>query len=323
MEFQIVLMIDLSDDKMKATLKIGVMKMKNSVKKLMTAVLSTVMVFVMMSPLTADKAAASEDYAQITEIDVQNDESLWPMRDFVGRLYSCVLDRQPEIDGTLYWMNQLYSFRQSGAEVAEGFIFSEEFKARNTNDTEFLTILYKTFFNREPDDEGMKFWKSKMFWYTTREEVAQGFIYSQEWADTCAEYGIRSGGDIKPTIELKPTELTNAFVERMYTTALKRDFDAEGRDYWAVKLANFDETGESVGVSFFLSKEMRNSKLSDEEFINRLYLTFMDREADEEGIDYWKSFLKKKGNTRSDVVYGFTRSPEFEAKCIEARILPY
>ena len=57
-------------------------------------------------------------------------------------------------------------------------------------------------------------------------------------------------------------------------------------------------------------------------FLNRLYLTFMDRESDADGKAYWMQFLKE-GHSRLEVVYGFTRSPEFVEKCIEARILPF
>ena len=155
-----------------------------------------------------------------------------------------------------------------------------------------------------------------------RTTVANGFIYSQEWADTCASYGIRSGGDLKPQGKIAPTDLTYAFVERMYTTAMCRGYDEEGRQYWAGELANFNITGEQVGASFFLSAEMEGYNLSDQEFLNRLYATFMNREADADGSAYWLGVMAS-GTPRADIVYGFTRSPEFTDKCVEARILPF
>ena len=107
----------------------------------------------------------------------------------------------------------------------------------------------------------------------------------------------------------------------MYTTALNRDFDKQGRDYWASELANLRITGESLGLSFFLSDEMNSLKLNDKEFINRLYKTFMDREADAAGEEFWQKFLE--GHSRNEAVLGFTRSEEFVKKCVEAQILPY
>lgn len=242
---------------------------------------------------------------------------------FVERIYIYVLDREPEEDGAAFWSDELWSFRRTGAEVAQGFIFSPEFEARKTSDKEFVTILYKTFFGRDPEEEGMNFWLAQLASGTMdRVTVANGFIYSQEWADTCASYGIRSGGDLKPTGSIEPTELTYAFVERMYTTALGRGYDEEGKQYWASELSNFNITGEQCGASFFLSPEMEGYKLSDKDFLGRLYTTFMNREADSDGEAYWLSQMSA-GVPRADIVFGFTRSPEFTDKCVEARILPY
>lgn len=242
---------------------------------------------------------------------------------FVGRIYEYVLAREPEEAGQKYWSEQLYNFNNTGAEVAQMFIFSDEFVSRNTSNTEFISILYKTFFGREADDSGLNYWLAQLSSGTMdRTTVANGFIYSQEWADTCASYGIRSGGELKPSKNIEPTDLTYAFVERMYTTAMGRDYDEDGKQYWAAELANFNITGEQVGASFFLSAEMINYKLSDQEYLNRLYATFMNREADAEGSAYWLG-LMASGATRESVVYGFTRSPEFTQKCVEARILPF
>ena len=244
------------------------------------------------------------------------------IKGFVERLYTCVLGRDAETDGLNFWTTDLYNFKVTGTQVAQGFIFSQEFKDRNTSNEDFVKILYKTFFDREPETDGFNYWVGLLKSGTSRETVANGFIFSQEWADTCAVYGIRSGCDIKSKVNIKPTDLTYAFVERLYVKAFNRDFDAEGREYWANLLSNYNITGEQAGASFFLSKEMADYNLSNEEFVNRLYSTFMDREGEKDGVDYWVGLLKG-GASRESVVYGFTRSPEFTEKCIVARILPY
>ena len=243
--------------------------------------------------------------------------------EFVKRNYVYVLNREAEKEGAEFWTDELYSFRLTGAEVAQGFIFSKEFKDRKTTNEEFVTILYKTFFGRDPEKDGFDFWiRELVSGSMSREEVANGFIYSQEWADTCAKYGIRSGGTLNPSITIEPTDLTFSFVERMYTTALGRDFDAEGRDFWAYDLSNYTITGEECGAFFFFSDEMVGYNLSNEKYLTRLYKTFMNREPDQEGFDFWLNLLDT-GTSRKDVVYGFTRSKEFVELCIESRILPY
>ena len=78
----------------------------------------------------------------------------------------------------------------------------------------------------------------------------------------------------------------------------------------------------NCGAAFFLSQEMEDYKLSDKDFLGRLYATFMNREADADGEAYWLGQMAS-GTSRADIVFGFTRSAEFTDKCVEARILPY
>ena len=245
------------------------------------------------------------------------------VNDFVGRIYKYILGREPEAEGQEFWASELLGFNRSGAEVANGFLFSEEFLNRNTTDEEFVTILYNTFFGREPDEGGLAYWLDQLKTGTMdRATVASGFVYSKEWANTCAEYGIASGCDTQPDIEIEPTQLTFDFVSRIYERALGREAEKEGLDYWSRELANYRITGEQVGAMFFMSEELTNQNLNNGEFINRLYATFLDREADADGRAYWVSVLEQ-GTDRLSVVMGFTRSPEFTDKCVDARIKPY
>ncbi len=241
---------------------------------------------------------------------------------FVDRLYLSVLGREADEEGAKYWTNELVSFRMSGAQVAEKFVLSPEFLGSVENDTQFVTVLYKAFFNRDPDDDGLAYWTKALSDKTmTREEVERNFVYSQEWADTCAEYGILSGSTVKPSKSIDPTEATLAFVERMYTKAMNRESDPEGKAYWANRLANYECTGETIGLEFFTSAEMKSYNLDNEEFVKRLYSTFMDRDADSTGLSFWINELEN-GADRAEVVKGFAKSAEFEQRCIEARILP-
>lgn len=274
-------------------------------------------------PPTATPTTAPSDDGPSENNEGTNTDPKSQILAFVERIYTYVLDREPEADGAKFWSDELYAFRRTGAEVAQGFIFSPEFESRKTSDRDFVTILYKTFFGREPDDAGIDYWLGQLSsGAMDRMTVANGFIYSQEWANTCASYGIRSGGDLKPAGKIAPTDLTYSFVERMYTTAMGRGYDEEGKQYWASELANFNITGEQCGASFFLSAEMESYQLSNKDFLGRLYATFMNRDADSDGEAYWLGVLAS-GTSRADVVFGFTRSPEFTDKCVEARILPF
>src|SRR4030042_320732 len=110
---------------------------------------------------------------------------------FVTRFYVQCLERQPDTGGLNEWAGRLISGYQTGADVATGFILSEEFKAKNHSNEEFITILYRAFFNHEPDASGFNIWLGKLSGGTSREAVLDGFLKSQEFSDLCNSYGIK------------------------------------------------------------------------------------------------------------------------------------
>ena len=76
--------------------------------------------------------------------------------------------------------------------MANGFIYSQEFINNNNTDDTYLTILYKAFFNRDPDQAGRDVWLSELNIGKIRGEVLDGFIYSIEFSSLCSEYGIKA-----------------------------------------------------------------------------------------------------------------------------------
>jgi hypothetical protein len=111
---------------------------------------------------------------------------------FVTRFYQLCLDRDPDAAGLEGWANNLLNKIQTGADVANGFIYSQEFLNKNTTNEEYLTILYKAFFNRDPDQAGWDVWLSELNAGKNRGEVLDGFIYSAEFSNLCCEYGINA-----------------------------------------------------------------------------------------------------------------------------------
>ena len=111
---------------------------------------------------------------------------------FVTRFYEQCLERQPDQGGLNEWVGRLLNGSKTGADVAEGFVFSEEFKAKNHSDEVFVTILYKAFFNREPDPNGYSTWLERLAGGMSRKTVLDGFLKSKEFAQLCDNYGIKS-----------------------------------------------------------------------------------------------------------------------------------
>ncbi len=109
---------------------------------------------------------------------------------FVTRFYVQCLERQPDSYGLNEWVGRLMNGSRTGADVAHGFVFSEEFQASNHGNEAFLTILYSAFFNRQPDAEGYSAWLGRMAGGMSREKVLDGFLKSREFAQLCADFGI-------------------------------------------------------------------------------------------------------------------------------------
>ncbi|MBR3057820.1 MAG: DUF4214 domain-containing protein [Clostridiales bacterium] len=113
--------------------------------------------------------------------------------DFATRLYTCCLGRDPEEDGLAYWSKALMNKERTGAEAAKLFFQSEEFDNFDTSNTEFVTRLYRTFMDREPEEKGLKYWVSQLDEGASRQSVMAGFCDSEEFTNICEKYGIERG----------------------------------------------------------------------------------------------------------------------------------
>ncbi len=119
---------------------------------------------------------------------------------FVTRFYVQCLNRQPDSGGLSEWVGRLMNGSKTGADVAHGFVFSEEFLANNHGNEAFLTILYSAFFNRQPDAEGYSAWFNRMAGGMNRGKVLDGFLKSQEFAQLCADFGITPYAGAPPAV---------------------------------------------------------------------------------------------------------------------------
>ncbi len=109
---------------------------------------------------------------------------------FVTRFYQLCLERQPDQSGLNKWVTDLLSGNKTGADVAKGFVLSKEFIDKKYNNESFLSILYRAFFDRDPDPQGFNTWLTKLNSGTSREAVVDGFTHSQEFIELCADYAI-------------------------------------------------------------------------------------------------------------------------------------
>lgn len=110
--------------------------------------------------------------------------------EFVTRLYSVCLDREPDSQGLNNWRQRLATYTDTGTSVAYGFIFSSEFQNKNYDNATYVEYMYKAFFGRASDSAGKQNWVSLLENGGTRTDVFYGFTQSQEFAGLCNKYGI-------------------------------------------------------------------------------------------------------------------------------------
>lgn len=230
---------------------------------------------------------------------------------FVYRLYNVALCREAEEAGFNDWNRKLTTKTRTAAEVAYGFIFSDEFKNKNYNDAQYVRMLYRTMFGREADEGGMNDWLDALANGMSREYVYKGFVESVEFSNLCNSYGVTRG-----TVGLSSYRDKNrgatGFIARLYTKMLGRKYEDEGLEYWCRMYLTGSKSIEAIATDGFLhSQELQNQNLSNEEFVKRMYQTFLNREPEEAGLKDWVHRLETGEVTRDTLVYGFTNSKEF------------
>ena len=234
--------------------------------------------------------------------------------DFVERLYVVALNRASEPAGKKFWVEKVESGEYNGADCARYFLLdAPEFMNRALNDSDFLEVLYKTFYDRKSDAAGKKYWLGRLTDGTSRRDVVNDFIESTEWCNICALYGVRSGA-VYHKAEF-PSKNAIKFATRLYTYCLGRAPEEDGLAYWALALTNLEQTGCAAAREFFTSAEFKGLKTSDEEYVKRLYTTFMGRTPAADETAYWTGEMAAGRQNRGSVLAFFGSSDEFTAIC--------
>lgn len=133
-----------------------------------------------------------------------------------------------------------------------------------------VTRLYRAFFLRDPDAEGMNFWWTRINSGWTLWRVAEYFSQSPEFAST---YGSLTNGQ---------------YVDLVYQNVLGRTPDAGGRAYWIDQLARGVKTRGAVMVGFSDSAEyIAANKARTDVLIS--YFGLVGRLPTSSDISYWVS----------------------------------
>lgn len=226
---------------------------------------------------------------------------------FASLLYENALGRtasQSELD---YWAQELTNGR-TGAEVAYGFLFSEEFQNKNYSDADYVEHLYLSLMGRASDEGGKADWVTRLGNGVSRLYVFQQFTDSVEFGNLCNTYEIQRG-----TVTLTENRDQNynvtRFVARNYTEFLGRTYDVNGLNDWSGRI-NSGYGMENVAYGFVFSQECINMNLSNSDYVKMLYRGIFGRSYDDAGLNDWVNQLNN-GTSRETVFWGFANSQEF------------
>jgi hypothetical protein len=103
------------------------------------------------------------------------------IKDFVEHCYKAVFGREGDAEGIENYTRAILDGKKSPKRVAYEFIFSSEFQNQLPGNEAFIRILYKLYFNREADAEGLAGWVQMLEGGATPEDIVNGFAGSAEF----------------------------------------------------------------------------------------------------------------------------------------------
>ncbi len=112
---------------------------------------------------------------------------------YTDRCYRVILGRECDRAGMEYWSNSLATNATAGATLAENFLFSNEYIAKDKSDEDFLTDLYEAMMGRAPVREELNYWISVIEAGAPDRTIFRDFVGAPEFRDICGNYGIIPG----------------------------------------------------------------------------------------------------------------------------------
>jgi hypothetical protein len=103
---------------------------------------------------------------------------------------------------------------------------------------------------------------------------------------------------------------------RLYRAFLGRAPDASGLKFWIGRRRAGTWTLTRMADSFASSSEFtrKYGKLTNRQFVTRIYTDVLGRTSDPSGVTYWTGKLDRREKTRGGVMVGFSESNEYKRK---------
>jgi hypothetical protein len=234
----------------------------------------------------------------------------------VREYYLDILGREPDAGGWNYWISEIKRIVSLGIYVGEGFqaearffFNSTEYLNKNKTATAFVTDIYHTFLQREPDSAGLTYWVGQLA-CLTRNILITHFAYSDEFKDYMTT---QFGADT--------TRPENNLINDFYRGFLSRFPDNAGFNSYLTEMRTAQCTGADavknlsyqIALSFVQSAEYAARNRDNTQYVEDLYNGILRRGGDCAGFTAWVSTLNG-GTSRASVLKSFTDSFEFQTR---------
>ena len=259
---------------------------------------------------------------------------------FVKRCYEQILGRTADEGGLKGWSDALESHQAAAANIIDGFVRSPEFVNQALSSDASVDILYKTMLNREADAGGKAGWVDALSKGFTFQNIINGFCGSAEFTAMCTEYGITAGSvNVAMTSVLMAAirakelpdvrigtavssdeegrivvngyerEEVEAFIRHGYEGILGREADEEGLKNLTAQIMDGTVSLKDSLQILLDSEEMEGRNLSDREYVEMLYKTYLNRDTDE--VAEILVAALENGVSREEIVADFGNTSEF------------
>ena len=237
---------------------------------------------------------------------------------YISHLYEVLLERSVDASGLATYTSVLQSGAATASSVAEALISSNEFQNKGYSNETYVRKLYLALLERNAGESEVSEWTEKMETGVSRTYILAQISGSAEFKNICNNYKIPQGS-IQITENRDKNYSATAYVARCYKTILGRPADANGLNTWTGKILEGNGGAEIVRELLF-SQEFQSKKKTDEQVVEILYGTMLNRSSDPGGKLNWLGQLED-GVSYAYIINGFAASSEFNELCREYGIL--
>jgi hypothetical protein len=241
-------------------------------------------------------------------------------RSLTRHYYETILGREPDSAGFTFWEGEAARFTALGANVNEtwfamamSFYGSAEYAALNRDDRGYVTDLYRTFFNREPDSAGLDYWSGLLGQGLPRGVALASFMFSPEFMNFAQV--IFGNTQVRPEMDLV-TDFYRGLLGRLPDDAGFTSWLGVMRKAQCNTASAVTNAAASLGSQFITSDEYAARNRTNEQFVGDLYNAYLRRGGDLPGVQFWLQQLAS-GMPRTTVASSFVGSVEFQNRALK------